>query len=89
MSTNGKLYIDEVRQQISSFDDFKNSLCNYLSIDNEDSIYKYMSQNEGIVVIDNIENLKDKQRLIEFIKKSPRTVQYIVTSRNEEMCEEN
>ena len=88
MSTNGKLYIDEVRQQISSFDDFKNSLCNYLSIDNEDSIYKYMSQNEGIVVIDNIENLKDKQRLIEFIKKSPRTVQYIVTSRNEEMCEE-
>ena len=88
MHTNGKLYIDKVRQQISSFEEFKKSLCDYLDIDNEEIIYKYMNQNEGLIIVDNIENLKDKKFLIDFIKKSPRTVQYIVTSRNEEMCEE-
>lgn len=88
MHTNGKLYIDKVRQQISSFEEFKKSLCDYLDINDENIIYEYMNQNKGLIIVDNIENLKDKNFLIEFIKKSPRTVQYIVTSRNEEMCEE-
>lgn len=88
MHTNGDLYIDKVRQQISSFEEFKKSLCYYLNIDDEECIYKYMNKNEGLIIVDNIENLKDKDYLIDFIKKSPRSVQYIVTSRNEEMCEE-
>ena len=86
--TSDKLYIDKIRQQITSFNDFKESLCNYLNLDSEDDIYRYMDENPGIIVIDNIENLINKDELITFIKRSPRTVQYIVTSRNEEMCEE-
>lgn len=88
--TSDKLYIDKIRQQITSFEDFKNSICNYLSIENKDdkNIYEYMDKNNGIIIIDNIENLINKNDLIRFIKRSPRSVQYIVTSRNEEMCEE-
>lgn len=88
MHTNDKLYIDDVRQQIASFDDFINSIRKYLSIQENEEIYEYMNNNNGIIIIDNIENLKEKEQLIDFIKRSPRSVQYIVTSRNEEMCEE-
>lgn len=87
--TSGNLYIDKIRQQITSFEDFIQSISNYLNINNTvEDIYKYLNQNPGIIIIDNIENLKNKDFLIQFIKGSPRTVHYIVTSRNEEMCEE-
>lgn len=86
--TTGNLYIDPIRQQIGSYEDFVNSIRDYLNLTNKDDIYKYMNEHKGIIVVDNMENLKNKEKLIDFIKGTPRTIQYIVTSRNEEMCEE-
>ena len=44
----------------------------------------------GIVVIDNLENLstETKTKIFNFIRKSPREIQYIITSREEEPCED-
>jgi hypothetical protein len=44
----------------------------------------------GIITIDNVENIEatEKSKIIKFIKSLPRSVQFIVTSRGEELCEE-
>lgn len=49
-----------------------------------------MQAKKGLIVIDNIENLNevDKELIFEFIKKVPRTIQFVLTSRNEEPCED-
>lgn len=86
--TTGSLYISQIRKQISSFDDFELSLKKYLDIERiEQMAEKYRG---GIIVIDNLENLSqaDKFRVFEFIKRSPRQIQYIITSREEEPCED-
>lgn len=86
--TTGELYIDKSRSQIEDFESFKEALFNDLSIERiEECGEKYKG---GVVVIDNIENIpeNDKTKIFEFIKETPRNVQYIITSRNEEPCEE-
>lgn len=86
--TSGELYIDKSKAQIEDFESFKDRLFNDLKIESiEECCNKYKG---GIIVIDNIENLGDieKNKIFEFIKQTPRIMQFIVTSRNEEPCEE-
>ncbi len=84
--TTGDLYIDKIRKQIKTFNDYKENLFYYLNV----NYIKQLNNKRGIVIIDNIETLKDedKNEVIDFIKASPRTIQYIITSRNEERCED-
>lgn len=88
METSGEIYIEKIERQISSFDEFLMLLCRDLNISKINEIQS--SFKRGIVVIDNIENLtnSDKEKLFSFIKTTPRNVQFILTSRNEEQCEE-
>lgn len=88
MDTTGEIYIDKTDQQISSFDDFHATFCRDLAVNSTNEISeKYKN---GIVVIDNIENLSstDKEKIFSFIRSTPRNIQFIITSRNEEPCEE-
>ena len=84
--TSGDIYINSIRQQISSFNDFKNK---FTSILQQNGI-KNLDSTKGLVVVDNFENLveKDKTAFFEYIKKTPRSIQYILTSRNEELSED-
>ncbi|MFW6016817.1 MAG: ATP-binding protein, partial [bacterium] len=86
--STGELYIHEIRRQTSGFNDYKKKLYKYLEIDNDEK-FKLLNL-KGIIVIDNIETFEkhDKDKIFEFIKSSPRTIQYILTSRNEELCED-
>jgi Txe/YoeB family toxin of Txe-Axe toxin-antitoxin module len=83
---SGKLYINEIKKQIGSFDDFKSKVFNDLQISNEQEL----RQKKGLIIVDNFENISvdDKAAFLDFIKQSPRSIQYILTSRNEEMCED-
>lgn len=86
--TSGELYIEKVKAQIDNFESFKTSLFEDLDISSiEVCGSKYSG---GVIVIDNVENLGDieKDKLFEFIKETPRNIQFIITSRNEEPCEE-
>ncbi|MBF4518713.1 ATP-binding protein [Flavobacterium sp. ANB] len=84
--TSGKLYINEIKKQIDSFVDFKSKLFNDLNISHLDEF----QLKKGLVIIDNFETISidDKMLFFEFIKQSPRTIQYVLTSRNEEPCED-
>ncbi|MFW6009023.1 MAG: ATP-binding protein [archaeon] len=81
--TTGKLYLEEISQQINSFENFYKKLKKIFKKNNN-------HKNKGLIIIDNFEIFSDddKEKIIKFIKKSPRSVQYILTSRNEENCEE-
>lgn len=87
--TTGDLYISEIRKQFNSYDELKKNLFNYLNIEDWSDI-KYDKSQNGIIIIDNFETLGDveKNKILDFIKNSPRNVGYIITSRNEERCEE-
>lgn len=87
--TTGDLYISEIRKQINSYDEFSRNLFSYLKISDWNDP-NYNKEANGIVVIDNFETLsqEDKDMILYFIKTSPRNVGYIITSRNEEKCEE-
>ncbi len=84
--TTKKLYIRDINKQILGFDDFVEKLKELLEISNLDDLKKH----SGILVIDNFETLsnEDKPRFFDFIKKVPRTIQFVITSRNEEPCED-
>ncbi len=88
-AATGELYISEIRKQVASFDDLKRNLFSYLSVPDW-SHPSYRRDGRGIVVIDNFENFPedDKPKVLEFIKRSPRNVSFILTSREEERCEE-
>lgn len=84
-NTSGELYIDSAKPEFSTLDDLKSLICKCLNINDVSQI-----TSRGIIAIDNIENIEnpEKQKIIDFIKSLPRNVQFIVTSRNEESCEE-
>ncbi len=84
--TTGNVYVNEIVRQINTFDDFKTNLFRYLNISNVSDLNKF----KGIVVIDNIENIsnEEKSKFFDFIKQSPRSIQYIITSRVEEPAED-
>ena len=84
--TTKKLYIRDINRQIIGFDDFTEKLFEALHIENFEDL-KGLS---GILVIDNFETISedDKPKFFDFIKQVPRTIQFIITSRNEEACED-
>lgn len=84
-NTSGELYIDSAKPEFSTLEDLQSLICKCLDIENV-----YEIKERGIIAIDNIENIEnsEKQKIIDFIKALPRNVQFIVTSRNEESCEE-
>lgn len=84
--TSGEAYIDILKKQISSFKEFQDKLTREL----EQGDIKSLADSKGLIVIDNFETLPndDKEKLIEFTKQSPRSVQFVLTSRNEENCED-
>lgn len=86
--TTGEVYIEKVDKQIESLPHLQESLCRDLNITNvSEASAKYR---KGIIVVDNVENFTgaDKAGLYDFIKSMPRNIQFILTSRNEEQCEE-
>lgn len=87
--TTGSLIINPLKKQISSFTEFKEKLFNILSISTIDELNKL----KGIVVIDNFETINsesgdDKANILHLIFNSPRSIQFILTSREEEQCEQ-
>lgn len=86
--STGELYIDMARPEFSNFEELKQLICSALKIDDVASISEDLGR--GIIAIDNIENIEEgeKSKILEFIRFLPRSVQFIVTSRNEEACEE-
>lgn len=76
--------INEIKKQIYSFQNFKENLHKYLGIKNDAELLNF----NGILIIDNIETLKDeKQLFIDYIKTLPDSIQVIITSREEEIAE--
>ncbi|WP_282166374.1 hypothetical protein [Shewanella japonica] len=86
--TTGEFYIDKIHVDIHSFDEIFNQILSLLSLSDLTQLQK--CNLKGLIVIDNIENLKeeDKENIFSFMKKIPRNIQFIVTSRNEERTEE-
>lgn len=83
--TTGEVNIDTIKKQISSFNDFKVNLDSILlNVGISD-----INDSKGLVVVDNFETLQpnDKETFINFIKHTSRSIQFILTSRNEEPCE--
>ena len=84
--TTGKIQRKIYRHNFSSFDELKSSIFDKLNISGFEGY-----DGQGIIIIDNLETLERSERIKinEFIDyMSPNGVQYIVTSRNEEECEE-
>jgi len=86
--TTGELYIDSAKPEFSTFDELRKLICRALDIEDVSLISSKFRR--GIIAIDNIENIDptEKRKIVDFIKSLPRNVQFIVTSRNEELCEE-
>ncbi len=84
--TTKKLYIKDIRKQITSFADFEEKLLESFNL----KTIKEFQKLRGLVVIDNFETLQDTEKEIffTFIKSNPRSIQFIITSRNEEKCED-
>lgn len=83
--TSKKLYIKEIQKQITSFAHFEEVLSEITG----NCGYDEFITKKGIIAIDNFETLKepDKEQFFEYIRKLPRGIQFIITSRNEEQCE--
>ena len=84
--TTGNIQRKIYRHNFSSFDELKSSIFDKLNISGFEGY-----DGQGIIIIDNLETLERSERIKinEFIDyMSPNGVQYIVTSRNEEECEE-
>ena len=89
--TTGQLYIDNARPEFSTAKELKSLICASLEIEEIEEIANInQSIGRGIIAIDNIESIVESERnkILDLIKLLPRSVQFIVTSRNEEQCEE-
>ena len=82
--TQKDLQITEIKKQVTSFKNFTENLFKYLNINDISEIATF----HGIIIIDNIETLKnDKEKIIEFIRTLPDSIQVIITSREEEIAD--
>lgn len=86
--TTGEYYIDKLNSNINNFNDILNQILNLLELSSFENLQKLRLQ--GLIVIDNIENLQqnEKDKIFEMMKELPRNIQFLLTSRNEEPCEE-
>lgn len=80
-----ELLINPMKKQINSFDDFKTKLLEFLSV----SQIEDFNSEKCIVIIDNLETLPtEKQLFFDLIRNSPENIQYIITSREIERCDD-
>ncbi|KTF14405.1 ATP-binding protein [Pseudoalteromonas sp. 10-33] len=86
--TTGELYLDSAKPEFTTLEELQLLICKSLGFSSITELVDY--DQSGIVAIDNIENIEESEKLkiLDFIKSVPRTVQFILTSRNEEQCEE-
>ncbi len=86
--TSGALYIDQTKRDFSTLDDLVALIKKDLKVSGMEEIETKYTR--GIVVVDNLENLADDVQVavIEFTKSVSRSLQFVITSRNEERCEE-
>lgn len=85
--TSGNIQKRAIKKQFNNFDELQQAIFEALSIKSFDNFDK-----TGIIIVDNLESLSVEERekaknFIQFM--SPPTVQYIITSRNEEAFDEN
>ncbi|WP_175606904.1 hypothetical protein, partial [Serratia marcescens] len=87
-NSTGEFYIDSARPEFSTFDDLASAICKRLKLDSVHQIAEKYQR--GIIAIDNIENINsdEQKKIFAFVKSLPLHVQFIITSRNEEQCEE-
>lgn len=80
-----ELVINPIRKQINSFSDFRNKLLSFLGV----TTIEEFNKPKCIVIIDNLETLpSEKQHFFDFIRNSPENIQYIITSREIEKCDD-
>jgi hypothetical protein len=86
--TTGEYYIDKLTSNIHTYEDIIKQILKHLELNSFEELQQ--SNLNGLITIDNIENLKinEKNKIFEMMKKLPRNIQFILTSRNEEPCEE-
>ena len=86
--TTGEFYIDSARPEFENLEDLKYLMCQSLELDSINDISSISGN--VIIAIDNLENIiqEEKTNIINFTKSLPRSIQFIITSRNEELCEE-
>lgn len=86
--TTGEYYIDKLTSNIHTYEDIIKQILKNLELNSFEELQQ--SNLNGIIAIDNIENLDfdEKNKIFEMMKKLPRNIQFILTSRNEEPCEE-
>ncbi len=85
-STSGVIEEVKIKNAFSDCDTLKKAIYSYLEISDFSNFEKH-----GLIVIDNFETLTNEERnkIREFIEyESPSQIQYIITSRNEEMFDE-
>lgn len=83
----GSIYIKKLGPTYKSSEDVMRNLKNILG-EHEGDMFQYINDNniKGIIVLDNLETLqsREKRNIEELIRKFPRSVQFIITSRNYE-----
>jgi hypothetical protein len=82
---SNELMINPMKKQITSFNDFHSKLLSVLCV----SKIEDFNEHKCIVIIDNLETLPtEKQDFFNFIRNSPENIQYIITSREIERCDD-
>lgn len=86
--TTGEFYIDKIHVDIHTFDEIASQIFNILKCKDLSELQK--TELKGLIIIDNIENLKEeeKSKIFNFMQNIPRNIQFIITSRNEELTEQ-
>ena len=86
--TTGEYYIDDLTSNVHTYEDILNQIYRIFNLKNFEELQKV--ELNGLIVIDNIENLPsdEKEKIFDMMKKLPRNIQFILTSRIEEPCEE-
>jgi hypothetical protein len=86
--TTGQLYLDSAKPEFTTCEHLVELICKALDVANLSELENI--ETRGIIAIDNIENIdsSERQKILDLIKSLPRNFQFIVTSRNEESCEE-
>jgi hypothetical protein len=83
--TTGDIEINPMQKHVKSCVDIQNKIFTILNI----SKFEDLGNTKGIIIIDNLETFDniEKAKISKLILETPRTVSYIITSREEENCE--
>ncbi|WP_330502426.1 hypothetical protein V2I71_09570 [Peribacillus frigoritolerans] len=81
----GKLEINKLQTQFSTYDDLQKLLSSFFELpnSNEEELINYFETKSGIIVLDNYETIpvEEKEKINDFIKMCPRDIHFIITSR--------